>query len=212
MHPREGNPPEAPLELALSWQQCRSSVNVVGRSIAEEAWRRLLEYRNARHGWDAQVRLAMVKQVEPSGTGRPSETGIGGQNVPNAKGGSPRRLGLLTPKLTIFSGISVERGQFQEPLEIQNFYPPPLIFGDLTPPIPVSKAQYHCTQNDCRTELHYFRIIFGNACSDYRTELFHELLGLGKKCEHYRDAYRIILGIMLGNFGGGIPEPKLFWN
>ena len=55
----------------------------------------------------------------------------GGQNVPNARGGGelapkvvPWRLGLLTPKLTIFYRISVERGQFQGPLEIRNFYPP----------------------------------------------------------------------------------------
>ena len=43
---------------------------------------------------------------------------------------------LLLPKLAIFYRISVERSQFQGPLEIQNYHPP-LIFGDLTPPIPV---------------------------------------------------------------------------
>ena len=37
---------------------------------------------------------------------------------------APRRLGLLTPKLTIFYRISVERGQFQGPLEIENLQPP----------------------------------------------------------------------------------------
>ena len=35
-----------------------------------------------------------------------------------------RRLGLLTPKVAILYGLSVERGQFQGPLEIQNFHPP----------------------------------------------------------------------------------------
>ena len=50
-----------------------------------------------------------------------SETGIGGQNVPNAGGGqlapkvAPRRLEVLTPKLEIFFRISVGRGEFQGP-------------------------------------------------------------------------------------------------
>ena len=48
------------------------------------------------------------------------------------------RLGLLTPKLKVFYRISAEKGQIQGPPKIQNFHPPPLIFGDLTPPIPVS--------------------------------------------------------------------------
>ena len=55
----------------------------------------------------------------------------GGQNVPNARGGgglapkvAPRKLGLLTSKLAIFYRNSVERGQFQGPLEIQIFHPP----------------------------------------------------------------------------------------
>ena len=30
--------------------------------------------------------------------------------------------------------------------------------------------------------------------------------------ESYRIRYRIVLGIMFGNLGGGITEPKLFWN
>ena len=54
----------------------------------------------------------------------------GSKNVPNARGGgelapkvAPRRLGLLTPKMAIFYRISVERGQLQGPLKIQNFHP-----------------------------------------------------------------------------------------
>ena len=30
--------------------------------------------------------------------------------------------------------------------------------------------------------------------------------------EDYRIPYRIVFGIMFGNLGGGIIEPKLFWN
>ena len=48
-----------------------------------------------------------------------SETGIGGSKRTERWGGgeltpkvAPRKLGLLTPKLTIFYRISVERGQF----------------------------------------------------------------------------------------------------
>ena len=60
-----------------------------------------------------------------------SETGIGGvKTYRTLEGGelapkvAPRRLRLLTPKLAIFYRISVERGQFQGPLKIQNFHPP----------------------------------------------------------------------------------------
>ena len=35
----------------------------------------------------------------------------------------PSKLGLLTPKLAIFYRISVEKGQIQGPLKIQNFHP-----------------------------------------------------------------------------------------
>ena len=70
-----------------------------------------------------------------------SETGIGGvKTYRTVEGGelapkaAPRRLGLWAPKLAIFYRISVERGQFQGPLKIQNFHPPPLTFGgELTP-------------------------------------------------------------------------------
>ena len=69
-----------------------------------------------------------------------SETGIGGvKTYRTLEGGelapkvAPRRLGLLTPKLAIFYRISVERGQFQGPLEIH-----------LTPPIPVSNSLSLC--------------------------------------------------------------------
>ena len=65
----------------------------------------------------------------------------GGQNVPNARGGGfggtrpescPSKTWTFDPKIDDFYRISVERGQFQGPLEIQKF-PPPVIFGDLTP-------------------------------------------------------------------------------
>ena len=55
----------------------------------------------------------------------------GGELAPKV---APLKLGLLTPKLTVFYRISVERGQFQEPLEIRKFSSPPLNFGDLIPP------------------------------------------------------------------------------
>ena len=64
----------------------------------------------------------------------------GARGALGSETGIPRRLGLLTPKSAIFYRISVEVGQFQSPLEIQNSHPP-LIFRDLTPPIPVSNWQ-----------------------------------------------------------------------
>ena len=67
----------------------------------------------------------------------------GGQNAPNARGGgelAPKvvlgKLGLLTPKLRIFYRSSVEKGRIQGPPKIHSFHPP-LIFGHLTPSIPV---------------------------------------------------------------------------
>ena len=59
------------------------------------------------------------------------ETGIGGvKTYRTLEGGgelapkvAPRKLGLLTPKLAIFYRISVEKGQIQGPLKIQNFHP-----------------------------------------------------------------------------------------
>ena len=52
---------------------------------------------------------------------------------------------------------------------------------------------------------------------DYRTELFLELVSLGNYCELWISEslcppYRNVLGILFGNFGGGIAEPNLFWN
>ena len=68
------------------------------------------------------------------------ETGIGGvKTCRTLEGGglapkvAPQRLGLLIPELAILYRISVESGEFQGPLEIQNFHPP-LIFRDATPP------------------------------------------------------------------------------
>ena len=61
------------------------------------------------------------------------------RNALNARGGeltpkvAPRELGLLTPEVTIFHRISVERGQFRGPLKIRNVQPPSTN-GDLTPP------------------------------------------------------------------------------
>ena len=42
------------------------------------------------------------------------------------------KLGLLTPNLRNFSGISEERVKFRDPRKFKIFTPP-LIFGDLTP-------------------------------------------------------------------------------
>ena len=46
--------------------------------------------------------------------------------------------------------------------------------------------------------------------------IFLELLSLGNHCELWTTEpmhlpYRNVLGIVLGNFGGGITEPNLFW-
>ena len=49
-------------------------------------------------------------------------------------------LGLSNPKLRIFSRISVDRGQFQGPLRIQNFQPP-LYFRRFQPPHPSLQAR-----------------------------------------------------------------------
>ena len=66
----------------------------------------------------------------------------GGQNVLNPRGGgeltlkvAPRRLALLTSKLAISYRNSVERGQFQGALKIQNFHPPSN-FRRFDPPYP----------------------------------------------------------------------------
>ena len=87
--------------------------------------------------------LAALAFVQTSGMQKFGNRDRGGQNVPNARGGggelapkvAPRRLGLLTPKLAIFCRISVERGQFQGPLKIQNFHPPSN-FRRFDPPYP----------------------------------------------------------------------------
>ena len=71
---------------------------------------------------------------------RPGLSRGGFQNLPNARGGelaqkvAPRRLELFTPTLAIFYRISGERGQFQGPLEIQKFHPPPFNFQRFEPP------------------------------------------------------------------------------
>ena len=64
-------------------------------------------------------------------TARLSQTGIGGgQNVPNARGrgnrpeSCPSKTWPFDLQIGDFFGNSVERGQFQRPLEIQNFHPP----------------------------------------------------------------------------------------
>ena len=56
----------------------------------------------------------------------------GGELAPKV---APRKLGLLTSKLAIFYRNCVERGQFQGPLEIQNFTPPSN-FRRFDPPYP----------------------------------------------------------------------------
>ena len=60
----------------------------------------------------------------------------GGELAPEVVLGT---LGLLTPKLRIVYRISVERGQCRDPRKFKIFTPP-LIFRDLTPPIPVSNS------------------------------------------------------------------------
>ena len=100
---------------------------------------------------------------------------MGGQNVPNARGGgelapkvAPRRLGLLTPKLAIFYRISVERGEFQGPLEFRNFHPPSN-FRRFDPPL--SRSNYFLGYViSCVVAKHTMW------ASDYTTELFFELI------------------------------------
>ena len=103
----------------------------------------------ARSMWTVLIGAELAK-ARPAQRERFGDRDRGGQNVPNARGGgelapkvAPRRLGLLTPKLAIFCRISVERGQFQGALEIQNFTLPP-IFGDLTPPYPGLQKMPNC--------------------------------------------------------------------
>ena len=57
----------------------------------------------------------------------------------------PSKLGLLTPKLRIFCRMLCRRVHFQGSLTFQYF--PLLIFGDLTPRIPVSQSK---TRNQAR--------------------------------------------------------------
>ena len=52
------------------------------------------------------------------------------------------RFGLLTPQLAIFYRISVERGEFWGPLEIQNSLSPPSNFRRSDPP-PLPRLQIY---------------------------------------------------------------------
>ena len=58
----------------------------------------------------------------------------------------PSKTWTLTPKLTIFYRISVERGQFQGPLEIKNFHPPH-DFRRFDPPLSLPFAHLLCVPN-----------------------------------------------------------------
>ena len=77
---------------------------------------------------------------------------------------------------------------------------------------------YHYTQKDYRTELNYFRIIFGNSCSVitepncFWNELVSVIIantGLPNPRVYLTE---MLWGILFGNFGGGTTKPKLFWN
>ena len=75
-------------------------------------------------------------------------------------------------------------------------------------------GNYQYTQNDYRTELYYFRIIFGNSASVITEPncFWNYLVSVISVSRGLPNPYRIVLGIMFGNLGGGITEPKLFWN
>ena len=70
----------------------------------------------------------------------------GGQNVPNARGGGelapkavPGNLGLLTSQIEDFLQNLCREGSNSGTPENSETFTPPLMFGDLTPPMPVSK-------------------------------------------------------------------------
>ena len=65
----------------------------------------------------------------------------GGELAPDS---CPSKAWTFDPKLAIFYRISVEGGQFQGPLEIQNFHPPP---KHSRSPIRVSQAYTRFLQN-----------------------------------------------------------------
>ena len=66
----------------------------------------------------------------------------GGQNVPNARGGGTRpesclcKSWIFEPQIEDFLKKLCRKGSNFGTPKSQNFQPPPLIFGDLTPPYP----------------------------------------------------------------------------
>ena len=83
---------------------------------------------------------------DKKGTWGRSEAGIGGQNVPKARGGweltrklSLESLDFWPPNCGFFYRISVERVKNQGPPKIQSFHPPSN-FRRFDPPIPISKS------------------------------------------------------------------------
>ena len=88
------------------------------------------------------LNVAARRKTQKSANEHKPETGIGGVKTYRTLDGgelapkvAPPKLGLLTPKLAIFSRKSEERRQFQGPLEIQNFHPPSN-FRRFDPPYP----------------------------------------------------------------------------
>ena len=72
----------------------------------------------------------------------------GGQNVPNARGGGtrpescPSKTWTLTPQIGGFLKDLCRKGSISGALGNSKFHPP-LIFGDLIPPIPPIVAKRH---------------------------------------------------------------------
>ena len=88
------------------------------------------------------------------------------------------------------------------------------IVGDKEPCRFSELHEYYYTQNDYRTELYYFRIIFGSSRSaitepkcfwNYSVSVRRVSRGLPNPLPN-------CLGFIFGNLGGGITEQKLFWN
>ena len=74
---------------------------------------------------------------------------------------------------------------------------------------------YHYRQHDYRTELYYFRVLFGNSCSVIAERIcfWNSLVSVSSVSRGLPSPLpNLLAGIIFDNFGGGITEPKLFWN
>ena len=149
---------------------------------------------------------------------RSSETGIGGvKTYRTLEGGGTRPEScpckawtfFLTPKLRIFYRNSVRKGQISGAPKSQNFHPPPLIFGDLTPPLSRSPIVVHLEglerhPNAARQELprdDFCRSIIELPHKYHWGQQKHDLPNFYSR--------RIILGIVLGNvFVLNVPSPQ----